>query len=180
MTDIITRLLERKAAGNLGRKDPEFEASATPPLTPHMLTRAEEDLGFSLPPLLRRIYTEVANGGFGYSYGLLGLLAGPRDDEDRDAVQLYLDSRDIDPDDPHWQWPHGLLPIADLGCNMLHCVQCTRPDAPVVLFDPNAHERSEPWDDAFFPSAPSLVAYFEAWLDGKDLLDTFGNDGAED
>lgn len=34
------------------------------PATPAELAEAERMLGFGLPPLLRRVYTEVANGGF--------------------------------------------------------------------------------------------------------------------
>lgn len=33
-------------------------------------------LGFPLPPLLRALYTQLANGGFGPMYGLLGLAGG--------------------------------------------------------------------------------------------------------
>jgi hypothetical protein len=33
-------------------------------------------MGFSLPPLLGRLWVEVANGGFGPGYGLLGLNGG--------------------------------------------------------------------------------------------------------
>ena len=38
-----------------------------------MLAETEARLGFTLPPLLARVYTEVADGGFGPGYGLLSL-----------------------------------------------------------------------------------------------------------
>src|SRR5258708_36322398 len=43
------------------------------PVTQAYLTQAEEMLGFLLPPLLKRIYRDVGNGGFGPGYGLAPL-----------------------------------------------------------------------------------------------------------
>ena len=49
---------------------------AFPPATEHRLRETEQELGFSLPPLLRLCYTQVANGGFGPGYGIIGVLGG--------------------------------------------------------------------------------------------------------
>jgi hypothetical protein len=69
---IIVELNRRKSSGEL-RADDSQAGGPFPPLSTKALQKAEEQLGFTLPPLLRRIYTEIANGGFGYSYGFLGL-----------------------------------------------------------------------------------------------------------
>jgi hypothetical protein len=131
-------------------------------------------LSFELPPLLQRIYTEVANGGFGYSYGFLGLSGGMENEDGNDAVLQYLMYRKPDPDDPLWKWPDALLPIGHLGCAMYHCVQCMHMNAPVVWFEPNPHELGQSWDSSFIPFAPSLAEYLSAWLSGTDLFDYFG------
>ncbi len=52
------------------RKDQQ----AKPPVSLADLTDAETIIGFPLPTLLRRIYLEVGNGGFGPGYGLFPLL----------------------------------------------------------------------------------------------------------
>ncbi|MGW2214214.1 SMI1/KNR4 family protein, partial [Nonomuraea sp. NPDC001684] len=49
------------------------KASATtehlpPPATAEEVAQAERVLGFRLPPVLTRLYREVANGGFGPDY----------------------------------------------------------------------------------------------------------------
>ncbi|EFH82016.1 SMI1/KNR4 family protein [Ktedonobacter racemifer] len=49
---------------------------AFPPATQQQIMETEQKLGFSLPPLLRLLYTEVANGGFGPGYGILGAEGG--------------------------------------------------------------------------------------------------------
>ncbi|WP_229868244.1 SMI1/KNR4 family protein [Streptomyces chryseus] len=49
-----------------------------PPVTPAEVENAERAIGRRLPELLRRVYTEVANGGFGPDRGLASLTDGSR------------------------------------------------------------------------------------------------------
>ena len=71
---------------------------------------AEERLGFRLPPLLA-LYCEVANGGFGPEYRLLPLIG-----EGTTAVSSYPTEPAGSPANDNPQWPHGVLPILDWGC----------------------------------------------------------------
>ncbi|QGY77431.1 SMI1/KNR4 family protein [Xanthomonas hyacinthi] len=119
MEDLIAELKGRKANGTLCADDPLVGGCAAP-LRQSEIESAEAILGFKIPVLLRRIYAEVANGGFGYAYGLLGLRGGPRNEDGLDSVGLYQTFRELDPENPAWHWPHGLLPIGHLGCAMFH------------------------------------------------------------
>jgi hypothetical protein len=47
-----------------------------PPTSLLVVKAAENELDFRLPPLLSRLYTQVANGGFGPGYGIFGLEGG--------------------------------------------------------------------------------------------------------
>src|SRR5260221_14743324 len=47
-----------------------------PPASEAQMRKTEQQLGFALPPLLRLLYTHVANGGFGPGYGLFGVIGG--------------------------------------------------------------------------------------------------------
>lgn len=47
-----------------------------PPATEEQLRATEEALGIALPPMLRALYTQVANGGFGPAYGITGARGG--------------------------------------------------------------------------------------------------------
>jgi SMI1 / KNR4 family (SUKH-1) len=47
-----------------------------PPATERELKETERQLGFLLPPLLRLLYTQIANGGFGPGYGITGAIGG--------------------------------------------------------------------------------------------------------
>ena len=47
-----------------------------PPATELQLLATEAALGFPLPPILRALYAQVANGGFGPGFGIVGALGG--------------------------------------------------------------------------------------------------------
>lgn len=49
---------------------------AFPPATEQQIKETELLLGFPLPPLLRQLYTQIANGGFGPGYGIVGVMNG--------------------------------------------------------------------------------------------------------
>ncbi|MGY6024894.1 SMI1/KNR4 family protein [Streptomyces spinosirectus] len=125
------------------------------------LARAEAALGFALPPLLADLYLRIGDGGFGPEYGLLPLLDSPPAGEPA-AVTQYLANRESGRKDPDWPWPEGVLPISHWGCAMYACVDCRAPEAPVLLFEPNADE----CDHAWYVDAPSLTAWLSAWVDG--------------
>ncbi|MFF3686650.1 SMI1/KNR4 family protein [Streptomyces sp. NPDC002187] len=82
-----------------------------PPATPEAVAEAEEAIGFPLPPLLRRLYLEVANGGFGPREGILGVSGGRAQGSFWDIAELYQDGPD-----PSGNIPVGLVLVYDWGC----------------------------------------------------------------
>jgi len=100
MDDLIAELKVRKDWALLRPDDKFFRGGDFNPLTSNEVSRAETQLGFGLPPLLRRIYGEVSNGGSGYAYGFLGLLGGMLNEDGNDAVAQYRLYRQTDPSDP--------------------------------------------------------------------------------
>ena len=138
----------------------EQESTQLPPtLGRRAAAGAEPELGFALPPLLTRLYCEVANGGFGPAYQFLPLIGG-----DRTAVATYRAERAQSLAEPPAHWPHGVLPVLDWGCGMYAAVDCLRAGAPVLLFEPNAVDGN--WADAWFQDSPSLSQWLASWLDG--------------
>lgn len=49
---------------------------AFPPATEQQIRETEQQLGFPLPQLLRLLYTQIANGGFGPGFGIIGAVNG--------------------------------------------------------------------------------------------------------
>ena len=116
---------------------------------------AERVLGFALPPLLRELYLHVANGDFGPGYTLLPLVGAGRT-----ATAEYGPPHAA----PAEYWPRGVVPILDWGCGMYAAIDCLDPDAPVLLFEPNAGP--EDWAEAWFTDSPSLAQWLDSWLEG--------------
>jgi len=131
----------------------------------------EETLGLSLPPMLKRLYLDIGNGGFGPGYGLIGMTGGAPDDTGKTAPEIYLQLREGDPEEPEWKWPEGLLPICHWGCAICSCVDCATPGFPMRIFDPNTRGVDDTWNDCIFDEAESFETWIAAWARGVDLWD---------
>jgi hypothetical protein len=137
------------------------EADLPTRATSAMVAEAEVRLGFTLHPLLARLYTDVGDGGFGPGPGggLLPLL-GPG----RNVVDEYLSLFETPALEQCAGWPAGALPILDWGCSMRAAVDCHDEMGQVLLFEPNAHSGAGAYDDCWFLDTLSLAAWLEAWL----------------
>lgn len=117
-----------------------------PPATNEQLQATEEALGFPLPALLRALYVQVANGGFGPGYGLLGAIGGENEHgwlltdtyhgmkADTQPIDLLTCERlatpiehkggfyrflsDLEIPIPRGYWPKSLLPLSHDGCGL--------------------------------------------------------------
>lgn len=135
-------------------------------------------LGFALPPLLKRLYVEVGNGGWGPGYGLLGLSGGTKDDLGETAVASYLSRREWVSGAQEERWPAGLLPICHWGCAIYSCVDCLQAGYPVVCFDPNLHNDGKDWSDALFAEGVGFEDWIALWAEGCNLWQRlYGDDG---
>jgi len=118
--------------------------------------QAEGVVGRPFPDLLRRLYLEVGNGGFGPGYGLLGLEHGHRDGM-QTATDIYR------------AWSHErpyLWPLCHWGCAIFSFVDCSNDSGMVWGYDPNPVPRDE-LDMAFFPQDLTLEQWLTRWLDRR-------------
>jgi hypothetical protein len=144
----------------------------TPPATIEQLAQTESDLGFALPQLLKRMYLEVANGGFGPAYGFMSVTDDEYDPALDDvyilAYHRLATSSDIDGE---WQWPEKLISIADVGCGMRWCLDCDNEE--IVFFAGDNIDSNDPqtFSEAFIRTGRSLNEGIADWLSGKDWSD---------
>jgi len=132
-----------------------YQLPPRPPLSPLAIDMLAGKLGFELPPLLRRMYGEVADGGFGPSDGLLPL---------DHAVEEYLDRRLKGGPRAGEQWPPGFLPLIDPE-HSFHGIDLR--SGAILFFDLDVViSSSRRWGAAFKPAYPGLVEWFEDWLSG--------------
>ncbi len=144
---------------------------ACPPCSQDALEKAERDLGFCLPQIMKQIYTDVANGGFGPGYGIMGVDGGFADDMNDTVVSLYGSYRQSDPEDPSWSWPVGWLPICHWGCIVYSVVDCTNAPYRVLFVSVGDREEGQPINHVAVESRPALAEWLDAWLAGVNLWD---------
>ncbi|MDQ2904862.1 MAG: SMI1/KNR4 family protein [Chloroflexota bacterium] len=151
---------------------------AYPPASDETLQATEQALGFPLPPLLCQLYAQIANGGFGPGYGLIGALGGF--DEAGNLVELYQShsrraqlvdleqyqhsSADGAPLElPDTVWPRFLLYLCDWGEAKVSCLDCTTGSIFLVHMGKKRHTY------VLEPQAPSLYTWWEQWLEEKPV-----------
>ena len=162
----IRRRLKTKVA-DLGGYAP----SRLKPADAVEIANDERRLGFPFPPLMKRLYAEIGNGGFGPGYGLIGLTNGVPDDLGQTVPVVYEQLRGARSTEPGWDWPGGLLPICHWGCAIMSCVDCADGEFRMRIFDPNTHDDRNDWTDCFFEEDVSFEAWMAAWASGVDLWD---------
>jgi hypothetical protein len=163
----------------LGRVEawPAGAARPSPPATPEQVQASQRRLGFSLPVPLRQVVMQVANGGFGPGYGLLGLEGGATDDLGDTAVDSYLVRRSWD-GQQGWRWPERLVPICTWGCGIYTCMICEQGSigGRLVRYDPDFED--ELWQ--FRGEGRTVAQWLGAWLDGQDLWELEASDADEE
>lgn len=140
-----------------------------PVATQHDVLAAENALGFPLPPLLRRLYLELANGGFGPGYGLSGVGGRGTDEGSNDIVELFRSQST-----KHWSlsfpnWPPRILRIAYFGCAMHAAIECSKPEYPVYLFDPSDDEAHIGFANCLIPFECEFNEWILQWATGKEV-----------
>jgi len=140
---------------------------APPPANREAVDACEQALGIQLPPLLREIYLNVANGGFGPGYGVIGVEGGFSNGRGT-LVELCREFKSLEEEDPAWQWTSTWAPFCNWGCGVYSVVDCVDP-YPVFFLDSATKDEGAPMASIIFPHKESLALWLEDWLAGKDL-----------
>ncbi|MFJ3882385.1 SMI1/KNR4 family protein [Streptomyces sp. NPDC090077] len=141
-----------------------------PPVTFAEVEQTEQKLGYRLPELLRRVYTEIGDGGFGPDGGLASLI--PRSIphwhvQDWPCATALHDQR------PGWGPPASWFFLTGGGCTTEWHVSLIAIDNPVLLWDADGWEPDwgqNPHDGLRY-AAPSLRQWLWTWADGGDVWD---------
>jgi hypothetical protein len=172
--DLASSLRNVVAANQEGRIDPagharalEMERSmATPapsvlpgPASLAAIAEAEAALGVALPTALRRVYGEVADGGFGPGEGLLPL---------SEVVAAYRDLGRPDGRLPRNRtWPAGLLPLVEMDPGFDCCEAAT---GRIIAWDPEElaeHSSEDRFRRSFREAFPSVEAWLGEWAGSR-------------
>ncbi len=170
MDALLNRIQARIARGQPCDHPGEW-LPVQPPMAPAEVAAAEAELGFRLPELLRRLYTEVGNGGFGPVFGLIPLsLASLGDNPPAEAefelIGEYARLVRRFTGGSRGRWPTGLVPAFYCGCTVFEFVDCRDPAGPVTWFDEGSEKLAELLNREV---VPSLACRLEAWLAGEQV-----------
>src|SRR5215471_5816555 len=117
-----------------------------PPVSLEAVEDAERLLGFPLPPLLKTLYTEIGNGGFGPGYGLSGI--GNSTDDDWITLEP--------PDDCK---PAKIITICDWGCANWSAIDCSTEEGEMIF----SHDRPDLCDE--IRERISFRQWMQDWAD---------------
>lgn len=139
-----------------------------PPITKTEVEQVERELGHELPLLLRRLYTEVGDGGFGPEDGLASLTPHQAPGWPEPGRPLATSRRTRF---PGRETPTSWLFLTDGGCSMQWHVSLIEVDNPVLLWDADGWEPDwgEDPHDGLRYAAPSLCQWLWTWADGGDV-----------
>lgn len=141
-----------------------------PPISMADLDKAEHRIGRRFPELLRRVYTEVANGGFGPDSGLASMTDGNRAPghliDWPSAVGIHERNRARGV-------PASWLHLAYGGCTMEWHLSLTAVGNPVLLYDADGWVPGwgEGAHDGLRHASASLRSWLWTWADGRDVWD---------
>jgi len=156
----VDPVLVTKADRIAGDMSTPFETTLPPPAEPAALEQTEAELGFSLPPVLRRVYLEVADGGFGPGGGLMQISgAAAAHARLRTGAELPRGRT----------WPERLVPIVGVDPGY-ECVDASSPEGGIVAWDPDGlgeFSGEKAWNRSFSEVSPSVEAWLEEWVGGK-------------
>ncbi len=144
-----------RARVNAGQLTDLPGAEREDPVSDEALDNAERIIGYPLPRLLRRLYREVANGGFGPFSGVEGVEGGYT--SDAGMLTDYIQWRDEEIPEDFPAWMPGVVSFCDFGCAMWALLDCRTAEGKMLFLD----------EGTLYPLDLTLAQWFELWLAGE-------------
>ncbi|MEU4572180.1 SMI1/KNR4 family protein [Nonomuraea sp. ATR24] len=153
-------------------EDEIFEAVRSAPgpdvlavASPQAVAEAEEAIGYPLPSLLRRLYLEVGNGGFGPRGGIIGVRGYDfwKSDIFADITESALAFRT----EPYGRRA-GMIQLLDWGCAIASLLDCRDPEGAMWGWDPNLCCL----DHALFPQNITFASWLTESI-GREFAEPF-------
>lgn len=140
-------------------------------LSQENIEKFEQEIGYILPDLLKQLFLQIGNGGFGPGYGLFPLVSSTEEnmlDFSKDFVECEFD---------FWKTSH--IPLVHWGCGIYTYMDLANPGAKLQVFDGNNYDEEDPQFNGVFEIPHNLESFFQAWVDGVDLWKEMFSDTSE-
>ncbi len=136
-------------------REQDREDELPPPAPPEAVAELEAAVGHAMPPLLKRIYLEVADGGFGRWGEALALAEDYAFSDSSRTLTEYLGWR------TRPNYPPSVVPLLTWGCNIWSLVDYRTPEGRMWGWDPYL-------DDPLFPEDFTLAERLCGWLEERE------------
>lgn len=140
--------------------------NALPPAPLEAIEELEAEVGYAMPPLLRRIYLELADGGFGRGGEALSLTDQTcRFSEAPPLLEAYLEGwRDVPEEEGRPEHPRPVVPLLTWGCAIWSLVDYSTTEGRMWGWDPNVYCPKH----RLFPEQYALAERLSNWLEGRE------------
>jgi hypothetical protein len=126
--DLLTKIATFARTPGLATSNGPTNDIRNDPISIDIFQKEEAVLGIRLPLLVRRLYTEVGNGGFGPGHGLLTIsLISPHDH----SISYFYGPFRAARNKKQADWPEGIVPFNHWGDLILSCI-----DVRTFSYDP--------------------------------------------
>lgn len=174
---LIDRIKSKVEAGTITLMQEKHgrEATLYPTVVHDEIMQVETQIGFQFPALVRELYVQVGNGGFGPGYGILGVSTSiPMDnslekwidlwDYDLDILRTMLDDIPNDKRPVYFETLRRMqtgqiCTYADWGCGVYTRIDFGDPELPVYTADGSPLLERH--------SSGNLRQWWSDWVDGR-------------
>lgn len=169
--DLFTAIKQR-ALNPDTRIDMNIGVSDLPPvLSQQDIEKFEQEIGYQLPSLLKQLFLQVGNGGFGPGYGLFSLVSSTEEnmlDFTKDFVECEFD---------FWKISH--IPLIHWGCGIYTFMDLANPGANLQVFDGNNYDEENPEFNGLFEIPHTLESFLQAWVNDVNLWEEMFSNTSE-
>lgn len=158
----LIQQIKTRALNSETRIDMHIGVTELPPvLSIKDIEKFEQEIGYPLPELLKQLFLQIGNGGFGPGYGLFPLIS------DKEENMLNFSQDFVDCQFDFWKTSH--IPLVHWGCGIYTFMDLDQPEAQLQVFDGNNYDEEDPQFNGVFNIPHNLESFLQAWVDDVDL-----------
>lgn len=158
----LLKKIQSRALNPHTRIDMDIGVHELPPiLSEENIQQFENKIGYVLPDILKQLFLQIGNGGFGPGYGLFPLIS------DKEENMLDFSQDFVSCGFEFWKPSH--IPLVHWGCGIYTFMDLEQPHANLQVFDGSNYDEEIPEFNGVFEIPHTLDSFLQAWVNEVDL-----------
>jgi hypothetical protein len=129
------------------------------------LNNLEQQIGLTLPSVVKQLYLELGNGDFGPDYGFF-LLQEEEGNKKITLAQAYQELHCAKIKDWDWELSKLFVPFLYWGADIYSLVDCGDPNGAVYVLDENLKNENTTWQSCVWKHCGSILDWLDKWSEG--------------